>query len=296
MVDKEKKNSTGLKVALGLVILLLLGTAYYSFNLKNESEAVQTELMEDKQKALNDLENMIAKYEAANNENDITNEKLVAAKLRIQGLIDSLKVSDNSVKSLWKYKKKYLALQKEMDVLLAENDSLRVSNAALTTSLDSTQVKLEEGTELNNTLLKQNTALANMVENAAVLVTAGLKGFGVIERSSGKLIPTERAGRSDKIRVCYTVTKNTLVAAGDKEFFIQVIDPNENVLGLNKRIQFDGQILNYSLISKFNYQNRNIDICEFAATRGKNKFEKGKYRVNVYDKSKLVSSSEFTLR
>ena len=296
MENNAKKNNNGLKAALGIAIVLLLGTAFYTFNLKSESEAVQAELVEDKQKVLNDLENMFAEYDKAIGENKVANEKLVEARDRIKGLMDSLKVSENNVKSLWRYKKKYLALQKEMDVLLTENDSLRVSNALLVTTLDSTQIQLEERTTFNDSLLVQNTELASLVENAAVLSTVGLKGFGVIERSSGKLIPTERARRSDKIRVCFTVTKNALVQSGDKEFFIQVIDPKENVLGLNEQIQFEEQFLNYSLISKFNYENNNLDICEFVATRGEEKFEKGKYRVNVYDKSELVSSSEFTLK
>lgn len=296
MENNAKKNNNGLKVALGIAIVLLLGTAFYTFNLKSESEAVQAELVEDKQKVLNDLENMFAEYDKAIGENKVANEKLVEARDRIKGLMDSLKVSENNVKSLWRYKKKYLALQKEMDVLLTENDSLRVSNALLATTLDSTQIQLEERTTFNDSLLVQNTELASLVENAAVLSTVGLKGFGVIERSSGKLIPTERARRSDKIRVCFTVIKNALVQSGDKEFFIQVIDPKENVLGLNEQIQLEEQLLNYSLISKFNYENNNLDICEFVATRGEEKFEKGKYRVNVYDKSELVSSSEFTLK
>jgi hypothetical protein len=296
MENNAKSSSNGLKVALGIAIVLLLGTAFYTFNLKNESEQTKIQLTQEKETVLNDLNNMAAEYDKAIGENKIANDKLVEARDRIKGLIDSLKVSENNVKSLWRYKKKYLALQKEMDVLLAENDSLRVENALLATTLDSTQLQLEERRVFNDSLLAQNTELANLVEGAAVLSTVGLKGFGVIERSSGKLIPTERARRSDKIRVCFTVTKNGLVPAGDKEFFIQVIDPKENVLGVNEQIQFEDQVLNYSLISKFNYENNNLDICEFVATRGKEKFEKGKYRVNVYDKSELVSTTEFTLK
>ena len=296
MENNAKSSSNGLKVALGIAIVLLLGTAFYTFNLKNESEQTKIQLTQEKETVLNDLNNMAAEYDKAIGENKIANDKLVEARDRIKGLIDSLKVSENNVKSLWRYKKKYLALQKEMDVLLAENDSLRVENALLATTLDSTQIQLEERRVFNDSLLAQNTELASLVENAAVLSTVGLKGFGVIERSSGKLIPTERARRSDKIRVCFTVTKNNLVPSGDKEFFIQVIDPKENVLGVNEQIQFEDQVLNYSLISKFNYENNNLDICEFVATRGEEKFEKGKYRVNVYDKSELVSTSEFTLK
>ena len=210
-------------------------------------------------------------------------------------MIDSLKASESSVRSLWRYKKKYLSLQEEMDGLLAENDSLKVENRLLATSLDSTKIQLEERSIFTDSLLVQNTELADIVENAAVLSTVNLKGFGVIVRSSGKLIPTERARRTDKIRVCFTVPKNDLVQSGDKEFFIQVIDPNNNVLGENAQIQFEEEVLNYSMISKFNYESSNLDVCEFISANDE-KFEKGNYTVNVFNKGELISSSQFSLK
>ena len=166
----------------------------------------------------------------------------------------------------------------------------------LATTLDSTNVRYEESRMFNDSLVVQNTALAEVVENAAVLTTANLKGFGVIERNNGKLIPTERAGRSDKIRVCYTVAKNKLVQSGDKELYVQVIDPKNNILGVNQQIKFGEQTLNYSIISKFNYENGNLDICEFIVNSTDDDFEKGRYQVNVFNSNELVSSSEFTLR
>jgi hypothetical protein len=295
MENKSESNNNGLKVILGIAVVLLLGTAFYTYNLYNDSENTQRQLTEEKALVLKDLNNMAQQYDAAIGDNEVANAKLVEAKGRIEGLMDSLKVSDNNVRSLWRYKKKFLALQDEMDNILAENDSLKVENSFLATSLDSTKVRLEERIVFNDSLLAQNTELANIVEDAAVLSTVGLKGFGVIVRRSGKLIPTERASRSDKVRVCYTVSKNKLVADGDKEFFVQVLDPNDNVLGLNDQIQFGENVLNYSLISKFNYESDNLDICDFVEARGDG-FEKGRYIVNVFDQNNLVSTSQFELK
>ena len=87
-----------------------------------------------------------------------------------------------------------------------------------------------------------------------------------------------------------------LVLSGDKEFFVQGLDPNNNVLGLNQEIQFEEKVLNYSLISKFNYESKNLDICEFIDARGDGKFAKGRYVINIFDENNLVSTSEFTLQ
>ncbi|MFL0352747.1 chromosome partitioning protein ParA [Xanthomarina sp. GH4-25] len=294
-MENNKSNNIGLKVALGIALVLFIGTAFYSFDLLKDKNETEAQLTEEKQLVMNDLSNMAKQYDIVIGDNEIANQNLVEAKARIQGLIDSLQISDTNVKSLWRYKSKYLSLQKEMDILLTENDKLKIENSLLATSLDSTRVRLEERTMFTDSLLVQNTALADVVENAAVLTTVGLKGFGVIERSSGKLVPTERAGRSDKIRVCFTVAKNSLVQAGEQELYVQVIDPKNNTLGVNEQVQFGEKTLNYSLVSKFNYENSNLNICEFVSP-GEDGFEDGRYTVNVFNEKDLVSTSEFTLK
>ncbi len=293
-MENSGNKGTGLKIAIGILIALFLGTGFYTSKLYNEKKENEAVLTKEKQQVMAELTDMAKKYDIAIKDNEIANDDLVDARERIQGLIDSLKISQNSVNNLWRYKTKYLDLQKEMDILLTENDKLKIENTLLASTLDSTQVQLAERTMFTDSLLVQNTELANVVENAAVLQAVSLKGFGVIERSSGKLIPTERASRSDKIRICYTVAKNTLVGAGDKELYVQVLDPKDNVLGANEQIQFGDQVLNYSLISKFNYENRNLNICEFVAPN--EDFEKGRYIVNVFNKKELISTTEFTLK
>lgn len=292
---ESSSNGKGLKIALGIALVLFLATGFYTMNLYKKSNDTEKELTEEKQLVMNDLNAMAKQYDEAISENSVANANLVEARERIQGLIDSLKISETNVKSLWRYKKKYQSLQKEMDVLLAQNDSLRVENSYLATSLDSTRVRLEERTMFTDSLLVQNTELAEVVENASVLNTLDLKGSGVIERTSGKVIPTERAGRADKIRVCFTVAKNTLVQAGDQELYVQVVDPSSHTLGLNEQVQFDEKSFNYSIISKFNYENANLNICEFVGNNDK-EFVKGRYVVNVFNEKHLVSTSEFTLK
>jgi len=293
---ENNNSSTGLKVALGIVLVLFLGTGFYAMNLSKKSNEVEKELTEQKRLVMNDLDTMAKQYDQAISENEVSNNNLIEARGRIQGLIDSLKISETNVKSLWRYKQKYVSLQKEMNVLLRQNDSLRVQNSYLANSLDSTRVRLEQRTMFNDSLLNQNNALAEVVYNASVLGTYALKGFGVIERASGKLIPTERARRTDKIRVCFTVAKNVLVQSGDQELYVQVIDPLKRTLGLNEQVQFGETILNYSKISKFNYENASLDVCEFVAAKEDESFEKGRYVVNVYNEKDLVSTSEFTLK
>jgi regulator of replication initiation timing len=275
-------------------LVLFIGTGVYTSKLYNDKKETEASLTKEKEQVMADLETMSKQYDVVIGENEATNQDLVEARSRIQNLIDSLKISQNSVASLWSYKKKFLSLREEMDELLTENEKLKIENSSLATSLDSTKYQLAERTMFTDSLLVQNTELATVVENASMLQTVGLNGFGVIVRSSGKLVPTERAGRSDKIQVCYTVAKNTVVGAGDKELYVQVLDPNGAVIGSNEQVQFGDNVINYSIISKFNYENKNLNICEFVSPS--NEFAKGKYTVNVYNEKELISTSDFNLK
>ena len=87
-----------------------------------------------------------------------------------------------------------------------------------------------------------------------------------------------------------------MVQAGDQELYIQVIDPKNNTLGANEQVTFGEKTLNYSMISKFNYENESLNICEFVASKGSSNFEKGRYMINVFNAKDLVSTTEFTLK
>ena len=79
----------------------------------------------------------------------------------------------------------------------------------------------------------------------------------------------------------------------DKEYYVQVIDSKNNVLGDKQTINFDQKTLTYSFISKVKYENKTVNVSEDLP--GKD-FAKGTYFVNVFDKSELVSKTSFTLK
>ena len=78
--------------------------------------------------------------------------------------------------------------------------------------------------------------------------------------------------------------------------FAHLSDPKNNTLGLNEQVTFGEKTLNYTMISKFNYENANLNVCEFVATKGDKEFLNGRYIVNVFNEKDLVATSEFTLK
>ena len=295
-MNKEinNKQPSNQKIIIGILAILLVGLGIFSgalYSEKNENEQILTK---EKQQVLADLNALTLQYDEVIADNKIVNDDLIDARERIDNLVDSLTNSQSSVKDLIGYKNLYIKLKKEKELLFEENERLRIENTSLTASLDSTSIQLYETKLFSDALLDQNKTLTDVVKNASYLQVLGLDAVGVIERSSGKLIPTERARRSDKLKVCFMIAKNDLVESGDMELYVQVIDRKNNVLGLNNELVFNEDVLNYSLISSFNYENNNLDICEYISSD--EKFETGNYTVNIFNKNTLLSSTSLTLK
>ena len=94
--------------------------------------------------------------------------------------------------------------------------NLKLQNSQLTTILDSTQVQLSSQLASNTVLTEQNSQLSASVDIAKKLNLERLNAFGVIQRKSGKLVPTSRASRVDNLRICYSVPSNLLTEPGEK--------------------------------------------------------------------------------
>jgi hypothetical protein len=193
-----------------------------------------------------------------------------------------------------KYKASYLKLKGEMDNLVSENKLLKEQNVSLTSSLDSTNVVLDDAKKFNDTLLVQNEGLTKTVEKGSKLAVLNLKVLAVKERSSGKQIETDKASSADKLKVSFLIAENQIAKTGNREYFVQIIDSKNNILGEKKTIPAGDKTLTYSFISTVKYENKSVQVNEEVS--GKD-FEKGTYFVNVFDKNmELVSKTSFNLR
>ena len=190
-MNKEinNKQPSNQKIIIGILAILLVGLGIFSgalYSEKNENEQILTK---EKQQVLADLNALTLQYDEVIADNKIVNDDLIDARERIDNLVDSLTNSQSSVKDLIGYKNLYIKLKKEKELLFEENERLRIENTSLTASLDSTSIQLYETKLFSDALLDQNKTLTDVVKNASYLQVLGLDAVGVIERSSGKLIP-----------------------------------------------------------------------------------------------------------
>jgi hypothetical protein len=293
----ETRSNNGLKVIAGLLGVVLLGTIIYTVSLYQDKKKTTNMLTQEKELVVEDLNSLKSEYDKAILESNATNEELVAARDRIAKYIDSVKTMKADISSLSRYRRQVDVLKQEREQLLRTVDSLTQSNALIAMQRDSTFTELEKQTVFNDSLVVQNTQLADAVERGSALNLTQFNVDAVRERSNGKLVSTSRAGRTDKFKICFTVADNVIAEAGDREFYIEVLDPQGNVMGGGANAtNEEGASISYSKGTNFYYENKNLDVCDFIK-KPNGDFAEGNYMVNVYDdKMKLLGTSKFALK
>ena len=74
-----------------------------------------------------------------------------------------------------------------------------------------------------------------------------------------------------------------IAQAGDGEFFLEVLDPQGNVLGESySKTNDSGASVTYSKGTNFYYENKKLDVCDYIS-KPAGDLQKGNYMVNVYD-------------
>lgn len=293
MEVQQKNSNSNLKIIIGILAFLLIGSLGYIYKISTEVQQVQTVLatsLTEKESLMKNLQELKATYDATIAENASMSEELVKERDKVVQLINEVEKSNGDAS---KYRSQYKKLETNMKSLMAENEGLKKQNKTLTNQRDSTVVVLGEAKKYNEVLVGQNVDLSKTVEKGSKLSVLNMQTSAYKLRSSGKQIETERAGSADILKISFTIAENQIAKSGDKEYYVQVIDSKNNVLGEKKIVNFDEMSLTYSFISKVKYENKTVNVSEDLA--GKD-FVKGVYFVNVFDKTELVSKTSFTLK
>jgi FtsZ-binding cell division protein ZapB len=294
-IEQKKYSNSGLKAAIVVLLLSLIGSGAYIFKMNTDNKETVQELITEKETIENDLKAKILEYDTLISEDNALKAEFEAQKEEMVALLANLEKSKGDVAAMSKYKNEYFRLKREMDNLVAENKLLKEQNIALTSSLDSTNVVLINSKVFNDTLVSQNGNLAKKVEKASILSVLNLNVVAVREKGSGKQIATDKASRADILNVNFIIAENQVAKSGDRTYYVQIIDSKNNVLGDKETIAIgDSKTLTYSFEKVVSFNNATVKVSE--ELRGKD-FQAGNYFVNVFNsKGESVSNTSFNLR
>ncbi|ARN78435.1 hypothetical protein BST97_10800 [Nonlabens spongiae] len=283
------------KVLVVVLILMLAALAIWSYSTFNENEDIMEALTDEKMEIQKELDNISNEYALELEKGTLLSNDLEDARERINRLVDSVDRLEGSVELLAKLRREFAKIKVERDELREELAVLKSENAQLVAKNDSTLQVLN--TEVITSIKKSDSInmLTDNMNKAAVLMPVNFETKSYIVRSSGRQVENDRARRVDALNTCFTLPNNTLAEQGVQTLYLQIINPENNVVGARKKIKFGDQELTYSKEVQFNYKGEELKICEMIDLP-KEMRESGNYRINLFRDSERLATQVVSLR
>ena len=216
-----------------------------------------------------------------------------------------LKISNQFENQIQDSKLEIKILESQLDEILHKYDSVHVES-----TLSKELLLLNQDIQaLNeNSLLNKEMNFSENKSNSKEKMTLvlnrpkkkeGLKAVNIKVKGVKIISDVYKNNRSQiqQLRVCYTLLCDSFIKNGNKYVYIQVINPQINIVSKSTIVSGDAikTTLGYSAFSEVNFNHKDVDECLYVNLEEKNTI-KGEYIVNIYCDSLKIGTSTFDYR
>lgn len=301
----SKNNHQSINRILIIIIILLsvaLGiTLWQFFDLRKTvaQKGTEIEVLADERGELeNELQDMLNELDTLETNNDSMKVELANKRTEIEGLLAKVKDKDFAI---YKLKKETKTLRTIMRGYVVTIDSINTLNVGLRKENKQVRTTLNKERDKSRKLQKTNENLSSKVALASRLDVSEVSVFGVnVKRDlTGK--ETDRARRTDKIRVCFTLNENRVAKAESKKLYLRIIAPDGVILTEGTtdeyKFEFNGGRGFYSDKKVIDYANGEEQYClDWAKPDEDFEVLAGKYNIFLYAEDYEMASTSFSLK
>lgn len=283
------------RLIIGSLIVAITVLSVFSVTNYQSIKTHQQFLEQEKKLVESELSQMILRYDEVALKNDLINTNLEGAKKEAKLALDNLKLLKSDVAVISSFKKQLSLIKSKNNSLFTTIDSLQLRTKELENENSQAFTTLELQLQTNANLIKENKSLNLNLKKGALLTANSFKAKAY-KTVLGKSSVTTKAIKTESIEVCFTLAENALTQQGDKEIYIQIVNPKNNIMADKGAINFGNSSLIYSLKEIINYNNDVLDIClNIKADTNDQPLIKGTYFIHVFHKDKKLGSTKVIL-
>lgn len=283
----SEQKSTGKNIVIVVLALLLLasvaGNVFQYFNTKEIIvEKEKTKLVVDsltirKDRLEVEYKASISQLEQFKGQNEQMDSLLQEAYAKIESQRKNIAHLINENQDYQILQMKYAELQETTSFYLKEIQRLQDENTQLKGQVTELSVKVDQ-TSSENKELKGKVDVASKLKISAV----GVKGFSVT--NGGKEKPTDKAGKTERLSINFTIEDNPLAETGQHTVYIRIINPDGFVLAdagqsVKKFKSEKGDDVAYSRSVTVNFDGGKVSKT---ITWDQDVFNPGGYKVEIY--------------
>lgn len=304
-MNTERTSSTRSKLwvyaIMGVLALAIIGLSIWLISLKSNLNTLENEKEQQRADFQAEVDSLLRVHNELKENYGELSSQLAEKDSIIQADAEEIK---KLLETQWDYnriKKKVSELQVISQKYIHQLDSLYVVNQELVAENERIREEVQEERKQNKNLQRQKEELTNKVNQAAVLRIYNLSANPVRFKGGSQETVTDKAGRTERIRIDFTVGQNDLVQAGPKDFYLRIADPSKSIIskgmGDEYAFRYQGELLQYTEKIHVNYENKEKDVRAYYIKPSDREMLPGYYFVDIYDDNdNLVGQTTFSLR
>jgi hypothetical protein len=296
---EPKPNTLGFKITIGVLLAIIAVLVWMLIDQKKQVVVLTKNNDLQQQELQGELDSLLAEHERVKVSYGELSNSLTEKDSIINVKAKEIKQLLGTKSELAVVKRKLEQLQMITQIYEHKIDSLYSTNRRLKAENEQIKVNYNLEQQKSTDLAKDKDALNEKITGAAILKAYKISAVPFHTKGVEKEKETDKAGRADKIKVCFTVSENKLVSSGYQRFFVRIARPDNAILtrGPAYTFQFLGQTLQFSAMETLNYQGEAADICTyFEQPINGGEMAKGRYFVNIFTEDREIGQTTFELK
>lgn len=278
-----------IKVSIVLLFVAIVVLAVKLYDSENQLSTLKSNVELDKKIHNNEINEILIRYDS-----------VLIKNLRLEEEIGSNKEEKLVAISDSGYYNSIKKLKGNISDLEKNNNSKEKQLATLNSILRSKQINLEDNkVEIARLNLKISKLQSEIKSASPEVEIKKLKAINISAIGSRivseKILETKKVSSTEKIKVCFSLEDNPSIESGNKDIFIQIINPKSNIVSKSPSVlEIKNKTLFYSAKTTVNYGKEDVDVCVFVDAT-KNNLVKGNYVVNIFSGIHLIGNTNLSL-
>ena len=292
-LQAEKKASSPLKGVMIALIVAAVGLAAALFYVLHSKNNLVTQLNDEKAELTEQIQALQSDYEGLSSDYDAINAQLDSSRIEIAQLLERAQKTDATNRAkMRQYEKELGTLRTIMRSYIVQIDSLNTLNHKLTADAAAARKEAAQHRQRSEELAQEVEALSGRVSAGSVVKARGLSMSAYA--ATDKV--TDKASKTVRLLVNLSLIENELAEHGPVRVYVQVTDPNGNLLSDGKGTMFNygGQTMEATASREVDYEGREVDLGIYVNNIPV--FDKGVYQVRAYTEQAALGMSELLLR
>lgn len=299
--ENKTKKPILLYVLLGLLAIALVFLALRNSSLKNDKEVLEAEKELQRADFQAEVDSLMKVHnELKESYGDLSLELAEKDSIIQADAVEIKKLLD----SQWDYyrvKKKLAELQTISQRYVRQMDSLYTVNRELVAENERIREEFQAERRQNSNLTRQKEELTNKMNQAATMKLYNYKVQAVRFKGGNKEATTDRADRTERIRIDFTVAANDLIQPGTKLFYVRIADPKRAIIskgtGDEYAFQSNGETLQFTEKVRVNYDGTETAVRAYYTKPDAYEMMPGTYFIDVYEQGgKLIGQTAIDLK